>query len=141
MNDQELSVLKRRRRRRIIGVFAILWTAITLVLFLLPERCLPHSNIRGIDDIFHFGLILVFTFLYLRAYYKGKKRTFLYVFLFASGYGIAIEFLQAMFSKSRAFQLSDIRSDIAGAVAGVALFWFARLIQHITKRQRRIADS
>jgi VanZ family protein len=140
MNNQEPSLL-RRKRRRIIGAIALLWTLAISVLFMLPERFLPHSDIRGIDVIFHFGLILVFSFLYLRAYYKGKKRTFLYVFLFATAYGIAIEFLQAMFTQSREFQFSDIRSDIAGAMAGIALFWFVRLVQHLTKRERRMIDS
>ncbi|RYD56689.1 MAG: hypothetical protein EOP56_11615 [Sphingobacteriales bacterium] len=141
MKNQEPSYLKRRRMRRIVGVVAVLWTIVILALFMLPEHYLPQSNIEGMDDIFHFGSLLVFSFLYMHAYYKGRKRTYLYILLFAIVFGVAVEFLQVLFTASRAFQLSDIKADILGAATGIALFWGYRMWKHTDGQQKNIADG
>ena len=93
------------------------------------------------DDIFHFTSLLVFSFLYLKAYYNGKKRTFVYVLLFAIAFGIGVEFLQAAFTRTRSFQLTDIRADILGALAGAALFGVVKYFSHTSGTSKRIADS
>jgi VanZ family protein len=118
------------------GLFQSKWTATgwTILIFLLmvmPPGNIPNQGLFGIphlDKLVHFILFAGFVWLWHNALLKSNgqleiSRILFPVFLTASFYGIAMEFVQAIFT-SRSFDILDIAADIAGA--GFALIFIKR---------------
>lgn len=108
---------------------AILWTAAIFILLVIPESGLPRNGMLGmpnLDKLAHvalFGLFVALWYLRLRAYHPSKPGWLLFrLFLLASAYGIAMEFVQLVFT-NRAFEGLDILADILGAGAAVIGIW------------------
>lgn len=110
-----------------VGLFKSKWTAAgwTILIFLLmvmPPGNIPNKGLFGIphlDKLVHFILFAGFVWLWHNAMHATVKQhlfrgALFKVFLIASLYGIAMEFVQAIFTR-RSFDILDIAADMAGA--------------------------
>lgn len=111
-------LLKRYRiiRSAIPPVF-ILWTALMLVLTLLPSESLPSSRLFSYDKIGHFGMFGGWTF-FLGLYfivYRENTRTNLFLLMLAGIlFGALIEGLQFVLPASRSATWGDIAANSLG---------------------------
>jgi len=130
-------------RRRILQLLsnrfpALLWTIIIFILLALPGNMLPseeHLEVPNLDKYVHIILFASFVFLW-SIYYatRQEKKThsgkrFLLIMIIACLYGTAMEYVQKYFIPNRDFDIYDIASDVAGAVAGyvtvrLTVSWF-----------------
>lgn len=98
------------------------WTILIFLLMVMPPGNIPNKGLFGIphlDKLVHFILFAGFVWLW----HNAVRRTgapneingvLFKVFLIASFYGIAMEFVQVFFTR-RSFDILDIAADIAGA--------------------------
>ena len=109
---------------------AILWTAVILVLCLMPSSDVPDtvlSRIPYFDKFVHCGIFAGFVFLWsLGLRRMGISHQIVYlarIILIAVLLGLAIEFLQKeMTSLHRDFDWWDWLADCIGAFLGAAIF-------------------
>ncbi|GGE97866.1 hypothetical protein GCM10011518_04110 [Flavobacterium limi] len=83
-------------------------------------------NFPSIDKIVHFGFHFGFTIswiLFFKKELKGKttddSKAYLISFIFSVFFGITIEILQGVFTKTRAADVADILGNAIGATAAV----------------------
>lgn len=85
----------------------------------------PRFNIPHADKVVHFIFYFVLVFLGVLAAKKSIKLKFdsnnllVYAFIFASLYGILIEFFQFYFTQNRQGDILDVLANTLGAMAGV----------------------
>lgn len=107
---------------------SIIWAAIIFILLTMPTGSVNDSGLMdvvGIDKIIHFSLFFVLTFLVViyishRVGYRKTKSLVWYIVLFATCYGLGMEFYQKNFTE-RSFSLLDAFFDGLGSIAG--MFW------------------
>jgi VanZ family protein len=107
---------------------AIVWTLLLLIGLLTPGEQLPDvPSAVGLDKVVHFGLFMVLSFLWARAFIdkknkRIKKRKFIPNYLvFVLIFAILVEYIQRLVP-GRAFDFLDILFNVLGAIAGAILF-------------------
>lgn len=113
---------------------AIAWLVLSFVLLTLPGSQLPSTNWLsniGFDKWVHIGMFSIMVFLWCWGIAKstGKtkqqlKKSFIWVFVISSAFGIAMEYVQENLVVNRSFDVGDIIADIAGAAIGLAYSWY-----------------
>ncbi|MEP6583089.1 MAG: VanZ family protein [Ginsengibacter sp.] len=102
----------------------IAWFFIIMVLTCLPGSDIPKIgwlNKIYFDKWVHVGMFGILVFLFSFPFFKShllvskKVNYFLWIFLIASFWGLAIEFIQKYFVIGRSFDLLDWAADSAGA--------------------------
>lgn len=105
---------------------AIIWLIIITYLSTRGTMPMPKFNLIGADKFGHAAAYGLLTWLILLGATRMKGRTSLLfsaqlgIFLFATGYGILMEFVQANFFPNRFFEYDDMLANTIGAAMG----WF-----------------
>lgn len=98
----------------------VIYAVALLVLSLISIGRVPSLNTSFDDKILHFGAYFIFTLLiynYLEA--RNNKRTLLYAFFIAAGYGLLMEILQKLLTTVREFDIYDVIANGFGAVLAI----------------------
>jgi VanZ family protein len=118
-------------------VIAIGWTLLIAFLCLIDNSDLPSIGLKvsGIDKMVHFLFHFIFT-LFWSAYYFSKEKKLtkkpLILIIFASFlFGIAIEYIQGSFTKTRQADILDVFFNFCGAIsAGLIAHYYIK--KHLT---------
>jgi VanZ family protein len=99
--------------------FTILWTAIVLILSLLPGNSFPKIGFNFVDLVVHFVMYALMAFLlYYSLYHSIQLRGFnfiLGIWIAMVGFGLLIEILQETVAIKRYFSGYDILFNAIGA--------------------------
>jgi VanZ family protein len=99
--------------------YTILWTAIVLILSLLPGNSFPKIGFNFVDLVVHFVMYALMAFLlYYSLYYSIQLRGFNFIFgiwIAMVGFGFLIEILQETVAIKRHFSGYDILFNALGA--------------------------
>jgi hypothetical protein len=105
---------------------ALIWTVVIFVLLGVDNEKVPEMgflNFPNKDKFYHFGVFLVFSFLWycsLRQRTQSNSETLtLFLFLLGAAYGMGMEVFQEHFT-NRQFSWWDGFADILGTLAGLA---------------------
>lgn len=109
---------------------AIFWTILLVVLHCIPGNSLPQADIfefLSFDKWVHFGLFAVFVFFWgvylmnLPVPKQGPSVVLLLISCIAILMGVFLEWVQRNFIPLRAFEVTDMLSDAAGAITAAIL--------------------
>lgn len=102
-------------------VLSILWTLTVAVLCLVSFSKMPKVGISGADKYVHATFHFVFVILWFLALFRMRKlkNTLLKVLLFSIAFGILIEFLQEILTKTRTADVLDVAANTTGAIVAV----------------------
>ena len=104
-------------------LLALSWTALITWLSLGSTGSLGQSiPVPHKDKVVHFCFYFGFVFWWGSYLQKKTKRTLIWVWLAAVGYGILMEFCQLAFTQNRTADLWDVLANALGASAGFLLF-------------------
>lgn len=99
----------------------LLWSAIILILCLVPSSGIPRTPvIPFFDKIVHMGIFAIWSFTWT-GHYRRRRAIIL---LTGIGLGLLIEFLQEAMKMGRSFEWLDLAADATGALAGILLYGF-----------------
>ena len=112
-------------------VLAIAWTIGITIASLVSLNNVPKVNILGNDKAVHFLFYLIFVVFWglvkRQSYFKIKYD--LLIVAFAILYGIIIEILQGVLTKTREADFYDALANFLGAIVGfIALYWIKNKI-------------
>ena len=113
--------------KKVFLLLAILWTALSVYLFLSSSSSLAIStNIKNADKYFHAGfhaLFVIFWYLGLKSTSCREpiKRLLIPIVATSMFYGIAIESAQYAFTDSRSADFFDILANCSGALIAFVL--------------------
>ncbi|GAA4382411.1 VanZ family protein [Hymenobacter koreensis] len=88
---------------------------------------MPHWELLAFDTAAHAGVFLLLAALYIfsarrqQRFPRLRRRAYLWVFVFCTGLGLLIEFLQTQMDLGRQGDWGDGISDTLGTVAGLGL--------------------
>ena len=102
---------------------AFTWTVFITVASLVSFNSVPKVKVIGSDKVVHFLFYLVFVVLWslaLKRYFLKIKYDLLIV-AFAIIFGIIIEVLQGVFTKSREADFYDVVANSLGAIVGFVI--------------------
>jgi len=112
--------------KQLLLLWAIICTGIITYLCLTDSSNIPAVSFPSIDKIVHFCFHFGFTIswiLFFKKELKGKTtddfKAYLISFIFSVFFGITIEILQGVFTKTRAADVADILGNAIGATAAV----------------------
>jgi len=116
------------RRKSFYLILFLLLLAILTLFSLLPDPPGPKNPVPGLDKAEHFLAWGVAGFFLLPLFLPGRpggasgggRKALLWVIVFASLYGGAVELIQPFCGRSR--ELSDLAADLLGAAAGGGVF-------------------
>ncbi|CAD0006149.1 VanZ family protein [Flavobacterium chungangense] len=107
-------------------MWAIVCSGIITYFCLTDSSNIPAVSFPSIDKIVHFCFHFGFTIswiLFFKKEFKGKTtddyKVYLISFIFSVFFGITIEILQGVFTKTRAADVTDILGNAIGATAAV----------------------
>lgn len=102
---------------------AFLWLLLVSGLSVMPGAQLPKFNLFSIDKLAHAGVYGILTWLLLWGMGRAQPNTPLRpaqvagAILFATGYGILMEFVQYAFIPGRFYEIDDMIANAVGSVA------------------------
>lgn len=108
---------------------AIIWSAIILVLLIIPGQDLPNERtfkIPGFDKLVHFGIFSLFVVLWCwGVVHKALSGPSIYKFLLITAIGVlfgyAMELVQKTLVSHRDYDLWDAFADAMGCVIGLII--------------------
>lgn len=121
---------------------SIIWTAVILVLTLLPGNYIPRVgsfwNLFSPDKLIHIFLFSVFALLLFSGFFKqypGRSKRYItgMVLAFSILLAIITELLQAMLPLGRSGNVYDTIADFAGISLGWLIFF-----QYRKKKQKKL---
>lgn len=133
MLTSNLSVLKNA-----IFSLAISWTILIAVLCLVKFNDLPSFGVSGADKYVHFTFHFVFTILW--GFYSWAKLNDITiskigrVVILSFCYGIMIEILQEIYTKTRHADIFDVLANGTGALAALVFFVLIKRQKPLTNR-------
>lgn len=115
---------------------AIVWSALILIVLLLPTDGIESASVAGLDKLIHAAMFAMLCYLCITGRVKRHRfsRRKLSVarncLLFTIAFGIFTELLQLALGY-RGFDLLDIAADCAGALLGYWYFqfWISKCLQ------------
>lgn len=112
--------------KQLLLLWALICTGMITYLCLTDSGNIPAVSFPSIDKIVHFCFHFGFTIswiLFFKKELKGKVtddyKAYLISFIFSVFFGITIEILQGIFTKTRASDVADILGNAIGATAAV----------------------
>jgi VanZ family protein len=112
--------------KQLLLLWAIICSGIITYFCLTDSGNVPAVSFPSIDKIVHFCFHFGFTFswiLFFKKEFKGKVpddyKVYLISFIFSVFFGITIEILQGVFTKTRSADVTDILGNAIGATAAV----------------------
>ena len=133
MLTNNLSVLKNA-----LFSLAISWTILIAVLCLVKFTDLPSFGVSGADKYVHFTFHFVFTILW--GFYSWAKLNDITiskigrVVILSFCYGILIEILQEIYTKTRHADIFDVLANGTGALAALVFFVLIKRQKPLTNR-------
>lgn len=108
----------------------LIWALIILALCGMPGKDIPHVSfleILAFDKWVHAGIFFVLSLLMMRGLFFGfpewpKNAVVFFTLLFGTGYGAALELMQAAVFVDRSADLYDFIANSFGAICGVLLY-------------------
>ncbi len=113
--------------KKVFLLLAILWTVISVYLFLSSSKSLAiNTNLKNADKYFHAGfhaLFVIFWYLGLKkkSLKEPVKRLLIPIVATSMFYGITLEFAQYAFTDSRSADFFDILANCSGALIAFVL--------------------
>ena len=112
--------------KQLLLLWAIVCSGIITYFCLTDSSNIPAVNFPSIDKIVHFCFHFGFTIswiLFFKKEFKGKTtddyKAYLISFIFSVFFGITIEILQSILTKTRAADVADILGNAIGATAAI----------------------
>ena len=112
--------------KQLLLLWAIICSGIITYFCLTDSSNIPVVNFPSVDKIVHFCFHFGFTIswiLFFKKEFKGRTtddyKAYLISFIFSVFFGITIEILQSIFTKTRAADVNDILGNAIGATAAV----------------------
>lgn len=102
---------------------AFLWLLLVSGLSVMPGAQLPKLNLFSVDKLAHAGVYGVLTWLLLLGMRRAQPNAHLRpaqvvgALLFATGYGVLMEFVQYAFITGRFYEIDDMIANAVGSVA------------------------
>ena len=125
MRFYQVKIIKHLSERNLF-ILALFWTIAITIASLVSLSNMPRVNVLGKDKTVHFLFYFVLTLtrnFALQKKYKNWALKYIIVFV-VIGYGIVIEVLQEVLTKTRQADLYDVIANSAGAlVALIVIFW------------------
>ena len=125
MRFYQVKITKHLSERNLF-ILALFWTIAITIASLVSLSNMPRVNVLGKDKTVHFLFYFVLTHTWnfaLQKKYKNWALKYIIVFV-VIGYGIVIEVLQEVLTKTRQADLYDVIANSAGAlVALIVIFW------------------
>jgi VanZ family protein len=115
--------------------FALLWTAVIVVLCLISFNDLPSVKVQNADKYVHATFYFIFTmlwYLFLRNEDRTQSnlKTLVKVLAMAFVFGGAIEISQGLFTETRSADIMDEAANFSGALlAAILLFCYRKWIK------------
>jgi len=120
-----VKIIKHLSERKFLFL-AITWTVFVTVASLVSFNSVPKVKVIGSDKVVHFLFYSVFVVLWSLT----KKQTYfkinysLLIVFVAIVFGIIIEILQGVLTKTRQADFYDVLANSLGAIVGfIALYW------------------
>lgn len=114
--------------KQLLLLWAMVCSGIIAYFCLTDSSNIPAVNFPSIDKIVHFCFHFGFTIswiLFFKKEFKGKTtddyKAYLISFIFSVFFGITIEILQSIFTKTRAADVADILGNAIGATTAIFL--------------------
>jgi VanZ family protein len=121
-------------------IAGLLWFAVIFLLLTIPENDFPKISwidaIHG-DKLVHIGLFFILCY-FFSLFVIDRKNALTLIFIIsvlALLYGIAMEFVQKYFTKSRSFEIGDMVADGIGAF--LSYFWWRYKIKSLDRNRGR----
>ena len=112
--------------KKLLLLWAIICSGVITYFCLTDSSNIPAVNFPSIDKIVHFCFHFGFTIswiLFFKKELKGKTaddyKAYLVSFIFSVFFGITIEILQSILTKTRTADVTDILANTIGATAAV----------------------
>lgn len=112
--------------KKLLLLWAIICSGVITYFCLTDSRNIPAVSFPSIDKIVHFCFHFGFTIswiLFFKKELKGKTaddyKAYLVSFIFSVFFGITIEILQSILTKTRTADVTDILANTIGATAAV----------------------
>ena len=125
MRFYQVKITKHLSERNLF-ILALFWTIAITIASLVSLSNMPRVNFLGKDKTVHFLFYFVLTLTWnfaLQKKYKNWALKYIIVFV-VIGYGIVIEVLQEVLTKTRQADVYDVIANSAGAlVALIVIFW------------------
>jgi len=116
------------------------WTVFIAIMCLISFNDLPKVSVGNIDKFVHAGfyfLLTIFWYIYLRIGGRTvSSAQILFMIVAVAGiYGIAIEFAQAAFTKTRQADMFDAVANFSGSVtAAILISVYVRFVKRQVNR-------
>ena len=122
-----MKIIKHLSERNFLFL-AIIWTVLITVASLVSSNNIPKVSLLGNDKIVHFLFYFVFVVLWSFATVKSylNIKYDLIIVAFAILYGIIIEVLQSVLTKTREADLYDMFANSLGAIVGFIGFFVVK---------------
>ena len=125
-----MKIIKHLSERNFLFL-AITWTVFVVVASLVSFNSVPKVKVVGSDKVVHFLFYLMFVVLWSltkkQSYFKIKYS--LLIVVIAIVFGIIIEILQGVLTKTREADFYDALANFLGAIVGfIALYWIKNKI-------------
>ena len=112
--------------RNIFIILFILWCCVILTLTSIPKLQSPTGRIIGFDKIAHFGIYLVFSFLFMKMFTKKElPKTIKKLYLLAVLVPLLDELHQIPIP-GREFSVYDIFADFLGFLVIILIYRFRK---------------
>ena len=125
MRFYQVKIIKHLSERNLF-ILVLFWTIANTITSLVNLNKIPRINVLEKDKTVHFLFYFVLTLTWnfaLQKKYKNWALKYIIVFV-VIGYGIVIEVLQEVLTKTRQADLYDVIANSAGAlVALIVIFW------------------
>lgn len=125
MRFYQVKITKHLSERNLF-ILALFWTIAITIASLVSLSNMPRVNVLGKDKTVHFLFYFVLTLTWnfaLQKKYKNWALKYIIVFV-VIGYGIVIEVLQEVLTKTRQADIYDVIANSAGTlVALIVIFW------------------
>ena len=125
MRFYQVKITKHLSERNLF-ILALFWTIAITIASLASLSNMPRVEVPGKDKTVHFLFYFVLTLTWnfaLQKKYKNWALKYIIVFV-VIGYGIVIEVLQEVLTKTRQADLYDVIANSAGTlVALIVIFW------------------
>lgn len=110
--------------KKVFFWIALSWTSIIAFLCLIPANDIPSVSIPNLDKGIHATFHFVFTLLWFLFFKKQMSRSnslkpLIIAFVLSIFYGIGIEIMQGLFTKTRQADVMDVLANVTGATLAV----------------------
>ncbi len=104
------------------------WTILIVIACTWPGKDIPAAPVAGFDKLVHFGLLFIWSTLWL-VYQKSEVKWVLFCGII---FGIALEFYQQLLPFDRTFDWYDALADAVGVI--VAIIFYKLVLKNYLQR-------